>query len=230
MTFSIFPKTIYRTTSPISGDILVKEQLGSLTLEVQGIIQSGGIVKGIWEKALKKVRSTKSIPKESREAGEVRSVLILGLGGGTVVQLIKSKWSEAEITAIEIDPEIIKIGKRFFNLNRFKDLKIVNADAIEFVGVCVDVSIHEYKNALGTTPRKFDLIIVDLYLGKKFLKKAESEKFLKNVKRLLVPDGVAIFNRLRNDKKENFENQLRGNFSQVDLAKTSTNFFFLVKS
>lgn len=89
MSFSIFPRKVFEVKSKISGEIVVQEQLGLYTLHVQNLIQSGGIVKGIWKKAFRQVR-------------DVSKCLMLGLGGGTVVQLIKSHSSNAEITGVEI--------------------------------------------------------------------------------------------------------------------------------
>ncbi len=192
MIFSIFPKTIYKTHSKISGEIVVKEQLGQLTLEVGGIIQSGGIVKGIWKKPINKIYNLQF---------KINNCLILGLGGGTAVHLIKARWPMAKITAVEVNPEIIRIGRKIFDLDKFKDLKIFNADAFKWLKSCSYDLNH--KN------RKFDLIIIDLYLGKQFPKEAESERFIKNIKKLLAKNGVAIFNRLKTDQTKMFGERLK---------------------
>lgn len=204
MTFSIFPRMVCKTHSKISGGIVVQEQLGQYTLHVQNLIQSGGIVKGIWRRALKNVNLQV----------EVRKALMLGLGGGTVVQLIKARWRQAKIISVEIDPEIIKVGKKYFGLGKMFGLQIVNADAFDYI---------------RRAKQKFDLIIVDLYLGAKFPPQAEEDKFLVKIKKLLNQNGVAIFNRLRSDETENFEKKLKKYFSFVKKVKTSTNLFFLVK-
>lgn len=201
MSFSVFPRTVYKTHSKISGEIVVQEQLGLCTLHVQNLIQSGGIVKGIWKKVFRQVR-------------DVSKCLMLGLGGGTVVQLIKARWPQAKIVGVEIDPEIIKVGKKYFRLGKIADLEIVEVDAFEWV---------------KTQRSIFDLVIVDLYLGDKFPPQAEEDKFLAKVKKLLSKDGMAIFNRLRSDGTENFERELRKCFSFVKKVETSTNLFFLLR-
>lgn len=222
MTFSILPRTVYKTKSKISGPIEVKEQLGQHSLHVQGMIQSGGIVKKVWAKALKKVQSQKL---------KVKSCLILGLGGGTAVHLIKQRWPEAKIVGIEIDPKIVKVGKRFFDLNKFKDLKIITADAIQWVNKNTSDGGRGVDLLRGEGKRKsFDLIIVDLYLGSQFPPEAENKKFLNNLKKLLAKNGIAIFNRLKTDEAEGFKEKLEKHFPRVDLIKTSTNLFFLARS
>lgn len=207
MSFSILPRLVYKTHSKISGEIKIEELLGVYTLHVQGLIQSGGIVKGIWKKPIKNVQMLKY--------SNAQRCLVLGLGGGTVVQLIKVYFPKAKIVGVEIDPEIIKIAKKYFGLGKVSDLEIVNADAFDYV-----------KKARGV----FDLIIVDLYLGNKFPHQAEQSKFLVQIKKLLEPQGVVVINRLKSKKNnlEFFENKLKNNFSRVNLVKSATNLFFLV--
>lgn len=215
MSFSIFPRTVYKTTSKISGEIEVKEQLGKYTLHVQGLIQSGGLVKNIWIKPLKKILNSKFL---------IRNSLILGLGGGTVVQLIKKHFPEAKIVAIEIDPEVIKIGREYFGLGKTENLKIINTNAFTW--------LHpQYNNGVYYT-ESFDLIIIDLYLGNKFPRKAENGEFLKGVKKLLAKNGMVIINRLRSEGKDliSFEKKLRKHFSTVESVEVKTNLFLLLRN
>ncbi len=208
MSFSFFPRTVCKTKSKISGEIIVKEQFGKCTLYVGDLIQSGGIIKGIWKKAIQKTKG--KLP--------LSNCLVLGLGGGTVVQLIKARYPEAKIIGIEIDPEIIKIGKEFFGLRKINNLKIVNTDAIKWT--------NNYQG------NKFDLIIVDLYVGGKLSPKVESNEFLKNINGLLKKDGKVIFNRLISPSEDliEFEKKLREHFSFVETAETHTNLLFFARS
>lgn len=234
MSFSIFPRVVYKTHSKISGEIKVEEQLGIYTLHVQGLIQSGGLVKSIWRKPLKKIRNLPAC-RQGRQF-VIRNSLILGLGGGTVVQLIKVCFPKAKIVGVEIDPEIIKIGKKYFGLGKILGLKIIQADAFEYVGRLKqkfnkNTSDGGPEGLLRGEGRKFGLIIVDLYLGDKFPAQAEEDKFLVKVKKELSKGGIAIFNRLKinQNKLISFEKKLKTHFPQVNLVKTSTNLFFLAR-
>ena len=210
MTFFLFPRTVYKTKSKISGEIVVKEQLGDYTLHVQGLIQSGGIIKGIWKKPLRFAQGKLS----------VSNCLILGLGGGTVVQLIKNRWPDAKIIGIEIDPEIIKIGRKFFGLGEIKNLEIIKANAFKWVDGHFNDLNHQSK---------FDLIIIDLYLGKEFPKEVESEEFLKNLKKLLAKKGLVIFNWLKGKSEKQFEEKVKKIFPAIERIETPTNLFFVLK-
>jgi len=210
MIFSLLPRTILETKSPISGNIKVVEQLGKYRLHVGEMLQSGGILEGVWKKALSSVKHPTS------------NILILGLGGGTVARLAAVKWSGAKITGVEIDPIIIKLGKKFFGLNEIPGLGIVTADADEWV-----------KQAMKERTR-FDLIIVDVYLKDEIPQECKTPAFLNRIKRLLSKDGVVIFNQLlvkkRREETEKAIENLKKLFPQTRLIKTSTNLLVLASN
>ncbi len=212
MSFSIFPRTVFKTKTKINGEIVVKEQFGQYTLHVQNLIQSGGIIKEIWEKPLKQVTHNKL---------HVTSCLVLGLGGGTVVQLIKSHWPGAKIVGIEVDPVIVKIGKRFFGLDKIKSLEIITINAFEWIYSHFDDTYHRSED--------FDLIIVDMYTGYEPPYQIEEEKFLKKIKKLLSKKGLVIFNWLKGKSEKQFEKKIKKIFPAIEKIETPTNLFFVLK-
>jgi len=107
-------------------------------------------------------------------------VLILGLGGGTVAHLLARAFPGAEITGVELDPQIIDVARRFFDLDQVSKLKVVCADAAD----------------VAKGPGTYDLVLSDLYCGGRFPEKFAREEFLVGVKNLLAPQGLAIFNRV----------------------------------
>lgn len=209
---------VYKTQSKISGPIEIKEQLGDYTLQVDGLIQSGGMIKDIWKKALGRFKIARFAGFLRNDELRIKNVLVLGLGGGTVVQLIKARWPEAKIVSVEIDPEIIKVGKNFFGLGKIENLEIINADAIQWVA--------------GFQGGKFDLILVDLYIGGNFPREVASDEFLKEIKKLLSKEGAVIFNRLISPSEDlaGFEEKLKKHFSSLETIETHTNLLFFARS
>ena len=176
----IFPQTVYKTSSKFSGEIKVIDHAFERRLVVGGLTQSGGITKEMWERALREleVRSEKL---------EVRSVLILGLGAGTVAEVINKKWPDAKIIGVEIDSAIVDAGKRYFGLNNRKNLEIIIGDANTF-----------------DTKQKFNLIIVDLYKGIFIEKNIQNELFLQKIAQKMEKNSLVIFNVL-SGQNTNFE-------------------------
>ena len=171
-----------KVQSKINGKILVDEDIfGKRRLLVEGVTQSGQAVWEIWETTINKLSNY-----------QIANCLILGLGAGNAAKIVNKYFYEAKITGIEIDPEIIRLGKKYFALDKIKNLEVVIADAISYI-INLKSSISPY-----------DLILVDLYLGDCFPKEAEEEKFLLTVKKMLSQKGLVIFNRLY--FKENIQN------------------------
>jgi len=107
---------------------------------------------------------SKLIPKSFQP----KSVLLLGLAGGSNATLINKRYPDASITAVEIDPLMVDIGRKYFALNKVKNLHIVIADALNFVNNMRD--------------EHYDLVLVDCFVGKEIPKKLESLDFFRRLK------------------------------------------------
>ena len=117
-------KVLEEVESPINGKISVIKSLAFGTyIQVSGLTQSGGIIKSIWNKTLKNVKGKRR---------EVKNCLILGLGGGSIVEVVTKYWSEAKIVAVDIDPIMVGLGKKFLGLED-RGIEIVIGDAYEFL-------------------------------------------------------------------------------------------------
>jgi len=208
--------------SPINGEILVYEDLfGKHSMRIGGVSQSGGLVVDIWTRALREVQSSKACP-ELVEGFIIHNSLVLGLGCGNAAKLVSEKWPKAEITGIEIDPVVVEVGKKYFGLDKIPNLKI----AIEDVFKILDEG-EKCEMCREVRSEKWDLVLVDLYLGKEFPKEAESEKFINNLKNILNEKGIIVFNRFywREYKKQAkfFEEKLKKYFSKVWTRRTVSN-------
>ena len=154
--------------SKFNGQIKIKKYLWETSVWVGGFEQSGPLVKAVWQKALKNVTIA---PK---------SVLILGLGCGVAAKLISQKFPNALITGVEIDPVMIDVGKKYFDLGKIKRLKII----------CEDAKVFLKKNK-----KKFDLILVDIYIG-------EKQVLPNNLKFYKKKNGVILLNELKDNKNK----------------------------
>ena len=62
----------------------------------------------------------------------VRTILLLGLGGGTMVRQLRRLLPHAHITALEIDPEMVRVARQYMNLKP-EDAEVVLGDAYDFL-------------------------------------------------------------------------------------------------
>ncbi|MEM7249096.1 MAG: fused MFS/spermidine synthase [Acidobacteriota bacterium] len=74
-------------------------------------------------------------------------VLVLGAGGGTALRLMHRLRPEAQLTAIEIDPRMLKAARRRFGLDEV-GAELIEGDGLEF---------------LARSRRRFDLILDDMF-------------------------------------------------------------------
>jgi len=193
--------------SPINGEIFVYEDLlGYRSMRIGGVSQSGGLVVDIWKKAINEI--SKFIPPS---AGQISNCLMLGLGCGNAARLVSQKWPGAKIMGIEIDPVVIEVGKKYFEMDKISNLIVIIGDALK----------------LRSVSEKWDLVLVDLYLGQNFPKEAESGEFVEGIKKILNEKGVVIFNRFNWGKykkqAQDFKKELEKYFPQVRTKKTVSN-------
>ena len=108
---------------------------------------------------------------------------------------------------IEIDRVIIQIAKKYFYLDKYKDVEIVVDDGVKW--------IKENKS------KKFDLVIVDLYIGKYNPKSVRQVSFFKDLKKLLGKSSLVLFNshfsKERKKEFEKFYHECKKIFSAVDV-------------
>ena len=155
-----FPQSIHLPDSRYNKNISVTRYFQSNTLLVDGLIESGDIMTQIWRKGLNTF-----LPRNFHP----RKVLLLGLAGGCNAKLINRCYPQAKITAVEIDPAMVDIGNRYFDLQKINNLHIVVADALDFI------------NHLKSSD-SFDLVLVDCFVGQSIPKKLENLAFIWKLK------------------------------------------------
>jgi spermidine synthase len=113
---------------------------------------------------------------------EPQSVLIIGLGGGTIPRALREVIPQARIDVVEIDPAVVKVARRYFDLGESQHLNVIEADG----RVQVKRALREQK--------RYDLIMLDAFDHEYIPEHLLTQEFLKEVKSLLAPDGVLAAN------------------------------------
>lgn len=113
---------------------------------------------------------------------EPRSVLIIGLGGGTIPRALHELVPQARIDVVEIDPAVVKVARRYFDLGDNSELNVIEADG----RVQVKKALREQ--------RSYDLIMLDAFDHEYIPEHLLTREFLQEVKALLAPGGVLAAN------------------------------------
>lgn len=110
-------------------------------------------------------------------------ILELGCGPGNVIRLLKIRFPEAQITAIDLAPKMIEIAR------------IQMPD--------VDFRVMDVRN-ISTISRKFDAVMCSFCLP--FLSKIDANQLIANCAKLLSPDGALYISTMEGDEsKAGFE-------------------------
>lgn len=199
--FSYFyPIRLKLLESAINGPIEINLVDGRKTLDTKSSNYSYGSLQLILHHGLEKIGLS----------NQTHKILLLGLGGGSVIQTIREDFKcHAYIEAVEIDPVIIEMAVHDFEINRFENLKIIQADAYEHLINSRDL---------------FDLIIVDLFIIDTIPTIFTTPAYLESLKNHLIPKGKIIYNTMKrtmtstklNQIKETFE---AGNTGMVKILK-----------
>lgn len=151
--------------------------------ERQAIVVDGVIQSVVVEKDEKDRKDSRDLSYWAAMIPDTRpsSVLVLGLGGGTVVHLLYERFGELPVVGVERDPVVVTLARAHFGFDDLeaRGLEVVLGDAFEYAAAC---------------ERTFDLILVDLYDGLQPAKGFLAKPFLRRVRALLNPGGLAVFN------------------------------------
>lgn len=111
-----------------------------------------------------------------------KAVLIIGLGGGTIPRALHDVAPQARIDVVEIDPAVVKVARRYFDLGNSSMLNVIEADGRVQV-----------KRALRQQQR-YDIVMLDAFDHEYIPEHLLTQEFLQEVKGLLAPGGVLAAN------------------------------------
>ncbi|HWP58264.1 MAG TPA: fused MFS/spermidine synthase [Candidatus Acidoferrales bacterium] len=110
---------------------------------------------------------------------EVRRLLIIGLGGGSLPKKYAKEFPQMEIDVAEIDPEVVQVARKFFHVRESKNLRIHTQDGRLF---------------LNRTAQTYDLIMLDAYYTDAIPFHLTTREFFQAAERKLDRDGVLVAN------------------------------------
>ncbi|MBI4066629.1 fused MFS/spermidine synthase [Candidatus Gottesmanbacteria bacterium] len=201
-----------QTSSVYNPDIRVVEEREGPKLLVNGSRQSGPYIRELWGRAFRAF----SLPKDEERP---TFLLVLGVGGGTVIELLAKRFPNTHITAVDIDPMMVTIAKQYFQIDKIANVRLVRADAKIYVDHC---------RKKGTL---FDIVVVDLFIGRKVPDIVSSRAFLSGLHAIVRPRGYLLINYLREleyqTKSDELCERLKALWRHVeDMSLYNNRFFF----
>ncbi|MHA1344292.1 MAG: spermidine synthase, partial [Promethearchaeota archaeon] len=117
-----------------------------------------------------------------------KSILIMGLGGGSIPMMFHNICKQTHI-------DVVEIAKKYFHFNASPGLQFHIDDASLFV---------------KKSNKQYDLIIMDAYIGNELPRSLTTPEFFNEINRLLSLNGTFIANVLGKSRRE-FQKLLKKN-------------------
>jgi spermidine synthase len=158
-----------KVTSPFNGQLEISWYDGKKYLNTRNTNYSYG-----------SLQRTLAFGLQQIQLSEVQNILLLGMGGGSVIQSLRNELGfPHKILAIEIDPVVIEIASREFQISGDSQLEIMCADAFQFI---------------QTQRSVFGLIMIDLFLDKEIPERVFDEAFWEKIRHSCQQGGYILFN------------------------------------
>lgn len=170
----IFPVTETVLRSEFSGLLEIGWSKGKRVVNNGQANYSFGNLHTIFQEALK-------VQKDTLQG--LNRVLILGFGAGSIYSILRKKMKfSGAITGVDIDPLMLEIFRQLFSDEIDESLQLFAADA-----------------AAWETTEKYDLILIDLFIGLDHAPCLFNDVFIRKIKTSMQPEGKVIMNTIFGD-------------------------------
>jgi spermidine synthase len=187
-----FDITLEKRQSAFSGEVEVSLSHGQYKLSTQNAIYSYGKKYTSFDTAFKAI---------DIQQQKVESVLVLGFGLGSVVDLLENHPSIKKIIAVDADEVIIDLAKKYLQSGLKSNVEYYCSDAESFI---------------NNTHEQYDLILFDVFIEELTPIQFMQVNFLSNLKKNSAQNGTLLFSKIDDSFRSKIENaQFEKNFTAV---------------
>lgn len=144
---------------------------------------------------------------------EVRQALFLGAGLGSGAQILYKAGCHPDMTLVDADATVLAWAEQVLPLPVKENCSFIRADA---------------RLYLQADPRKYDLIAVDVFIGRKVPGFVLEPAFLKESRSHLNPGGILILNYIENEpqKAQHAAARFQTVFPEMEVQRFGMNYLF----
>ena len=113
---------------------------------------------------------------------EPKRVLMIGLGGGSIPNVLEELYPNVHIDIVEIDEAVVRVAKQYFGFSESSRKQVHVNDA------------RVYIKRAGLKKLQYDLIILDAFTGDYIPEHLMTKEFLEESRALLSEGGVLVAN------------------------------------
>ncbi len=126
--------------------------------------------------------------------------LVLGVAGGTLVEMLKRSFPSIRVDGVDIDPQAMELGKRYFSLKEDSRTSLHAMDARSFV---------------EGARRRYGIVLQDTFSGLSPLPHLSTVEFVRRVKAAMEPEGVCIVNIIARLERAGYLQHAYGTYRSV---------------
>jgi spermidine synthase len=139
-------------------------------------------------------------------------VLIIGLGGGAMVQFLLHYDPQLTVDAVEIDPAVVAVAARYFNTRSGGKVTIATADGFDYLRRSHEQYTVIYMDAFLRPSDDTDAVGTPARL--------KTEQFYKDLQKRLDVEGLVVFNLNPHPRLQADLRAIRAAFPQVYVFRT----------
>ncbi len=175
-----------KLSSKINNQLQLTWKKGKLTLDSKNTNYSYGELQNILRETLNYIGYHKIRSFER--------VLVLGLGAGGIIQTLRhDALYNNTIDSVELDPQIISIAKKYFQLNDFGENHHIHCmDAFEYV---------------LRSNNKYGLVVIDIFIDYTMPDFLFEQYFIKHLLDIVDINGFIVFNTIVINKQQALRNK-----------------------
>lgn len=177
-----YPRTVLHVARSAGGPIIVSEDdEGRRYLQFGWI---GAFQSAVWPGFPLRLELdyTRAVAAALAFAPEPSRILVVGLGGGAIPTFLHAVRPQAHIDAVEIQPQVLDVARRFFGFREDATLHAHLTDGRRFI---------------ETPGPAYDVIILDAFGARNIPAALASPAFFQATLARLTPEGVVVGNVLR---------------------------------
>ena len=156
--------------------IQVVDLSGTRYMDFDNLRQSAMLLDDPWELRL---RYTRFLALALAFTPEPKRALVLGLGGGSFPKRLYRDYPQVVVEAVDIDPEVLAIAKRYFQVPEDSRMRLHVRDGRRFV---------------RETDARYDLIFLDAYNSDTIPFHLTTREFYRELTARLAPGGIVVSN------------------------------------
>ena len=111
-----------------------------------------------------------------------KSILIVGLGGGTLPMALRELAPAAVIDTVEIDPAVVRVATDYFGYRTDDQNRVLTEDA------------RVFGKRAKIRGQRYDLIVLDAFNGDYIPEHLMTVEYLREMRDLLTADGTLVAN------------------------------------